>query len=80
MIGHCECHGVQAQGPNGIIRGNRFEKTRCNAIRLLTSGTWNEGSGAQKVVVANNIVRGAGADTKRWFVWAAITVYAELEQ
>jgi hypothetical protein len=77
-ITRCECHGVLAQAPNGIIRVNRFTKTRFNAVRLLTSSNWQEGSGAYNVAVERNIVRDTGGDARRGLVWAAISVYGEL--
>ncbi len=77
-ITRCECHGVLAQAPNGIIRVNRITKTRFNAVRLLTSSSWQEGSGAYNVAVERNIVRDTGGDARRGLVWAAIGVYGEL--
>ncbi len=77
-IGRCECHGILAQAPNGIIRVNRFVQTRFNAIRLLTSSSWQEGAGANNVVVERNVVRDTGGDARRGQVWAAISVYGEL--
>ncbi len=77
-ITRCECHGVLAQAPNGIIRVNRFTKTRFNAVRLLTSTNWQEGSGAHNVAIERNVVRDTGGDARRGVVWAAIAVYGEL--
>jgi hypothetical protein len=77
-IANCECHGLLAQGPNGLISKNTFSGLRYNAIRLLTSGMWKEGSGAANVVVVDNVIHDTGAETKRGFVWGAITAYGEI--
>jgi len=77
-IADCECHGLLAQGPNGLISKNEFSGLRYNAIRLLTSGMWKEGSGATNVVIIDNIIRDTGAATKPGFVWGAITAYGEI--
>ncbi|KQN90927.1 hypothetical protein ASE95_11615 [Sphingomonas sp. Leaf231] len=71
-------HGVLAQTPNGLIRDNQFTGLRYNAIRLLTSAMWYEGTGALNVVVAGNRIAETGQDTRPGRVWAAITVFAEL--
>jgi len=77
-IADCECHGLLAQGPNGLISKNQFSGLRYNAIRLLTSGVWNEGSGATNVVVVDNVIHDTGADTKLGFLWGAISAYGEI--
>ncbi|MEH3102704.1 MAG: right-handed parallel beta-helix repeat-containing protein [Sphingomonas phyllosphaerae] len=78
-IADCLCHGVLAQAPNGLVRDNRFTGLRYNAIRLLTSAAWKEGTGAFNVVVADNRIEDTGQDNRAGRVWAAITVFAELE-
>ncbi len=77
-IYRCQCHGVLAQSPNGIIEGNKFDALLANAIRLVVSAWWREGSGVQNVVVKNNIITDTGNDSRRGVVWGAITAYAEL--
>ncbi|MEH3122967.1 MAG: hypothetical protein PGN16_13485 [Sphingomonas phyllosphaerae] len=74
----CVCHGVLAQTPNGLIQDNQFSGLRYNAIRLLTSAAWKEGTGAYNVVVAGNRIADTGQDTRPGRVWAAITVFGEL--
>ena len=74
----CVCHGVLAQAPNGLIQDNQFSGLRYNAIRLLTSAAWKEGTGAYNVVVAGNRIADTGQDTRPGRVWAAITVFGEL--
>ncbi len=74
----CQCHGILAQNPNGIIKGNVFTSLRANAIRLVVSAWWREGSGAQNIVVQKNIIEDTGDDSRRGVVWGAITLYAEL--
>ncbi|VXC68863.1 conserved hypothetical protein [Sphingomonas sp. 8AM] len=77
-IFRCQCHGVLAQTPNGIIAGNRFTSLRANAIRLVVSAWWHEGSAVRNVVVRDNIITDTGDDGRRGVVWGAITLYAEL--
>ncbi|MDR6790418.1 hypothetical protein J2Y58_003801 [Sphingomonas sp. BE138] len=77
-VSRCQCHGLLVQGPNGLVRENRFAGLRANAIRLVVSAWWHEGSGAQNVVVERNQVRDTGDDGRRGVVWAAITAYGEL--
>lgn len=77
-IYRCQCHGILAQSPNGIIERNTFDALRANAIRLVVSAWWREGSGVQNVVVKNNIITDTGDDARRGVVWGAITAYAEL--
>lgn len=75
-ISNCECHGVLAQVPNGLIRDNRFTNLRFNAIRLLTSlEPWREGAGAFNVVVEQNTISHTGPDTSLPVPWGAISVY-----
>jgi hypothetical protein len=78
-ITDCLCHGVLAQAPNGLVQGNSFTRLRFNAIRLLTSAAWREGTGAHNVVVAGNRIADIGQDTRPDRVWAAITVFGELD-
>jgi hypothetical protein len=78
-ISNCDCHGVLAQLPNGLVSSNTISGLRYNAIRLITSGAWSEGTGALNVVVTNNTISNTGADTKEGFVWAAITAYGEIK-
>ena len=78
VVGHCVCHGVLAQGPNGQVSGNKFDYLRFNAIRVLTSSGWLEGAGAANVLVSNNQISNTGEDGRVGFTWAAITVYGEL--
>jgi hypothetical protein len=77
-VAECHCHGLLAQGPNGLVRDNRFTGLAANAVRLVTSAWWKEGAGAQNLVVERNIIRDTGVDGRRGIVWAAITAYAEL--
>ena len=78
IVGHCMCHGLLVQGPNGQVSGNRFEYLRYNAIRVLTSSAWHEGAGAENVLVSGNQISNTGEDGRRGFPWAAIIVYGEL--
>lgn len=75
-VSGCECHGLLAQVPNGLIRNNRFTDLRFNAIRLLTSlEPWREGTGAFNVVVEQNTITRTGPDTALPVPWGAINVY-----
>ncbi len=76
-IGACECHAILAQGPNGLIRGNRMADTGFNAIKVATSAFWKEGAGAQNLIVEDNVIAGTGEDVRRGIVAAAIMIYAE---
>lgn len=76
-IGACECHAILAQGPNGLVRGNRMADTGFNAIKVVTSAFWKEGAGAQNLIVEDNMIAGTGEDVRRDIVAAAIMVYAE---
>ncbi|MEG8037855.1 right-handed parallel beta-helix repeat-containing protein [Sphingomonas sp. LR60] len=78
-ITDCLCHGVLAQAPNGLVQDNLFTGLRFNAIRLLTSAAWKEGTGVYNVVVADNRIADTGQDTRPDRVWAAITVFGELD-
>jgi len=75
-IGHCQCHGVLAQIPHGLIRDNHFDNTTANAIRLLTNvGQWKEGVGAFNERVENNTIANSGPDKSLAFKFGAISVY-----
>ncbi|WP_084583123.1 hypothetical protein [Sphingomonas azotifigens] len=76
-IGACECHAILAQGPNGLVRGNRMTDIGFNAIKVVTSAFWKEGAGAQNLIVEDNVIAGTGEDVRRDIVAAAIMVYAE---
>ena len=76
-IGACECHAILAQGPNGLVRGNHIANTGFNAIKVVTSAFWNEGGGAQNLIVEDNDITGTGEDLRRGIVAAAIMIYAE---
>jgi len=78
VVANCDCHGLLAQLPNGLISNNQFTGLRYNAIRLITSGRYGEGTGALNVVVLNNQISNTGADLRTGFVSAAITTYGEL--
>jgi hypothetical protein len=77
-ISNCDCHGVLAQLPNGLVSGNTFSGLRYNAIRLLTSAAFLEGTGAANVLVTNNTISNTGADSQTGFVWSAISAYGVL--
>jgi hypothetical protein len=75
-ISGCECHGLLAQIPNGLVRNNRFTDLRFNAIRLLTSlEPWREGTGAFNVIVEQNTITRTGPDSALPVPWGAINVY-----
>jgi hypothetical protein len=75
-VSGCECHGLLAQVPNGLVRDNRFTDLRFNAIRLLTSlEPWREGTGAFNVIVEQNTITRTGPDSALPVPWGAINVY-----
>jgi hypothetical protein len=75
-VSGCECHGLLAQVPNGLVRNNRFTDLRFNAIRLLTSlEPWREGTGAFNVIVEQNTITRTGPDSSLPVPWGAINVY-----
>lgn len=75
-VERCHCHGLLAQLPNGLIRGNTFSQLSYNAIRLLTDvGPWREGVGAINVAVLDNDIRDTGPDQAPAMPWAAIAAY-----
>lgn len=76
-ISSCECHGVLAQGPNGLIADNAFLDLRYNAMRLLSSAAWLEGAGAHQVIVRGNSIARTGGEWKRGLLWGAISIYGE---
>ena len=70
-------HGILVQEPDGLVEGNRFERLRANAIRLLTStGVFKEGVGAFDVIVRGNRIADTGSDTAIAMPSAAIAAYA----
>lgn len=77
-IGPCQCHGILAQTPNGVIENNVLSGLRFNAIRLLTSlKPWKEGAGPFNIAVLNNQIRDTGGDRNRSVPHAAISVYMQ---
>ncbi|CAN7611424.1 right-handed parallel beta-helix repeat-containing protein [Phenylobacterium sp. LjRoot219] len=77
-IGPCQCHGILAQTPNGVIEDNVMSGLRFNAVRLLTSlKPWKEGAGPFNIAVLNNQVRDTGGDRNRSVPHAAISVYVQ---
>lgn len=77
-IGPCQCHGILAQTPNGVIENNVMSGLRFNAIRLLTSlKPWMEGAGPFNIAVLNNQIRDTGGDRNRTVPHAAISVYVQ---
>lgn len=75
-IGHCQCHGLLAQIPHGLVRDNRFDDTDFNAIRLITNiGQWKEGTGAFDIIVDHNSISNSGPDKTLAFPFGAISVY-----
>lgn len=77
-IGPCQCHGILAQTPNGVIEHNVMRGLRFNAIRLLTSlKPWKEGAGAFNIAVLNNQIRDTGGDRNKRVPHAAISVYLQ---
>ena len=78
-ISKCNCHGILAQIPNGLVEQNDIRDTKANAIRLLSStGFFKEGVGAINVVVRGNKISNTGTDITPRIPWAAITVYAPI--
>jgi hypothetical protein len=78
QIGPCQCHGILAQTPNGVIDNNVLSGLRFNAIRLLTSlKPWMEGAGPFNIAVLNNQIRDTGGDRNRTVPHAAISVYVQ---
>lgn len=79
-IGPCQCHGILAQTPNGVIENNVMKGLRFNAVRLLTSlKPWKEGAGAFNIAVLNNEIRDTGGDRNKRVPHAAISVYMQNE-
>jgi len=77
-IGPCQCHGILAQTPNGVIDNNVLSGLRFNAIRLLTSlKPWKEGAGPFNIAVVNNQIRDTGGDRNRTVPHAAISAYVQ---
>jgi hypothetical protein len=77
-IGPCQCHGILAQTPNGVIEDNVLRGLRFNAIRVLTSlKPWKEGAGPFNIAVVNNQIRDTGGDRNRTVPHAAISVYVQ---
>lgn len=77
-IGPCQCHGILAQTPNGVIEDNVLSGLRFNAIRVLTSlKPWKEGAGPFNIAVVNNEIRDTGGDRNRTVPHAAISVYVQ---
>lgn len=79
-IGPCQCHGILAQTPNGVIENNVMKGLRFNAVRLLTSlKPWKEGAGAFNIALLNNEIRDTGGDRNKRVPHAAISVYMQNE-
>lgn len=77
-LGPCQCHGILAQTPNGVVDNNVMRELRFNAIRLLTSlKPWMEGVGAFNIAVLDNQIRDTGGDRNRNVPHAAISVYVQ---
>jgi len=77
-IGPCQCHGILAQTPNGVIDNNVMSGLRFNAMRLLTSlKPWKEGAGPFNIAVVDNQIRDTGGDRNRTVPHAAISVYVQ---
>jgi len=76
QIGRCNCHGVLAQIPNGLIAENTIAHIKYNAIRLVTNvPQWKEGIGGFNVVVRDNTITDTGVDNSVHFPFGAISAY-----
>jgi hypothetical protein len=76
QIGHCNCHGVLAQIPNGLIAENSISHIKYNAIRIVTNvPQWKEGIGGFNIVVRDNTILDTGVDNSVHFPFGAISAY-----